>query len=37
MMASLVGVLVERRSAERESRVIRGRVPIVMEDIFAKG
>lgn len=35
IMASLLGVLVDRRSDERTSRLMRGRVPIVIEDIFA--
>jgi hypothetical protein len=33
MMASLFGELVERRSSERTSRVMRGRVAIVIEDM----
>lgn len=34
IMASLLGVLVDRRSDERTSRLMRGRVPIVIEDIL---
>jgi hypothetical protein len=34
MMASLLGVLVERSKAERASRLMRGRVATVMEDII---
>ena len=34
MIANLLGVLVERRSDERTSRLMRGRVPIVIEDIL---
>ena len=36
MMASLLeaAVVLERRMEERTSRVMRGRVPIVMDDIF---
>lgn len=38
-MASLLDeeVVVERRMVERTSRVMRGRVPIVMEDIVLNG
>lgn len=35
MMANLLGVLVERRSDERTSRLMRGRVPTVIEDILS--
>jgi hypothetical protein len=34
MMASLLGVEVERRRAERASRLMRGRVAMVIEDIL---
>lgn len=33
-MASLLGVLVDKRSDERTSRLMRGRVAIVIEDIL---
>lgn len=38
-MASLLDeeIVVERRMVERTSRVMRGRVPIVMEDIVPNG
>jgi hypothetical protein len=34
MMASLLGVEVERRRAERASRLMRGRFAMVIEDIL---
>ena len=36
MIASLLGVEVERRRAERASRLMRGRVAMVMEDILGR-